>query len=538
MDLRIRIGPAALLSAGLLAFAGCGAADPSDPDAALARLAARTPLAVTLDSMTRAPQAAYGLLSDRAFARSPEGARDLLAEHAVALRITDLAGLEYAGSVESLIGHHHRFRQTYNGVPVEGGEVQVHQARDGRAIGVTSGYFPGAAVPSVIPAIDQSGAIERAERTLGIEELAAAATLRDEPELFISTRAGAARLAWRVIVPTELHTWQIIVDAREGGVIHGPVDINRYANGSGQVWKGANAVVATQNNALRDNNNSATAVPAAAYQIVTLQGLAGNGLLDGTFASSSATKKRVSSVNNSFVYDRSNVGFEETVAYYWIDYTERYIQSLGFNNINNRQQVFSANGTNADNSFYAPSTKKITYGTGGVDDAEDAEVIIHEYGHSIQDNQVPGFGSGNEAGAQGEGFGDYIGASVGAQTSNGFQDACVMEWDATAYSTSNPPCLRRLDTAKHYPESLANEVHADGEIWSGALWGIRVALGGTLADKVILQHHFLLPASASFNTAANALVTAAKNLGYTSTQCGSIKTVLQNRGFTVTALCP
>ena len=34
----------------------------------------------------------------------------------------------------------------------------------------------------------------------------------------------------------------------------------------------------------------------------------------------------------------------------------------------------------------------ISTGTGGVDDAEDPEVIWHEYGHAIQDDQVPGCG--------------------------------------------------------------------------------------------------------------------------------------------------
>jgi Zn-dependent metalloprotease len=113
-----------------------------------------------------------------------------------------------------------------------------------------------------------------------------------------------------------------------------------------------------------------------------------------------------------------------------------------------------------------------------------------------------------------------------------------MEWDATSYSSTNPPCLRRLDTAKHYPESVDGEVHDDGEIWSGALWNIRAAIGAAAADKVILQHHFLVPASTSFNTSANALVTAARNLGYTSVQCGAIKAALVARGFTVTAACP
>ena len=135
----------------------------------------------------------------------------------------------------------------------------------------------------------------------------------------------------------------------------------------------------------------------------------------------------------------------------------------------------------------------------------------------------------------GEGFGDYWGASVNAQLSGGFQDTCIGDWDSVSYSSSNPPCLRRLDTSKHYPESVANEVHADGEIWSGALWQIRNSIGQTKADKLILQHHFLLTTSATFNQAANALVTAAINLGYTTTEVNNIRTILKNRGFTVTA---
>ena len=531
----IRIRSTSLLWMGALALAGCSAeVEPTD---ALAELEATTPVAVTLDRATGAPQSIYGQLSVDVVDATAQGARGVLAEHAAALRIDDVNGLVDAGSVDSPIGRHHRFLQTYRGVRVEGGEVQVHQGADGRALGISSSYVPGVSVPTVVPAIDAAAALRRAARELAPVDRAMAAP-GDAPELLITVQGGVARLAWRVIVPTEARTWQIDVAADDGAILAGPVDINRYATGTGQVWRAANAVVALQNNALRDSNNSATAVPSTAYQTVTLQGLAGTGFLDGTYASSSLTKKRVSSATGSFVYDRSNIGFEETLAYYYIDLTERYIQSLGFSNINNRQQVYSVNGTTQDNSFYSPSTKKITYGTGGVDDAEDAEVIIHEYGHSIQDNQVPGFGSGSESGAQGEAFGDYLGATISAQTSAGFQDTCIMEWDATSYSSTNPPCLRRLDTSKHYPESVVGEVHADGEIWSGALWNIRVALGAALADKVILQHHFLLPANPSFNTAANALVTAAKNLGYTSAQCGSVKTALVNRGFTVTALCP
>ena len=96
------------------------------------------------------------------------------------------------------------------------------------------------------------------------------------------------------------------------------------------------------------------------------------------------------------------------MSYYHIDTLQRYIQSLGFKNINNRSIKVNVNGTTDDNSFYSPSTKALTFGTGGVDDAEDAGIIAHEYGHSIQDNQVPGFGSSAEGGAMGEGFGDFL----------------------------------------------------------------------------------------------------------------------------------
>ena len=66
-----------------------------------------------------------------------------------------------------------------------------------------------------------------------------------------------------------------------------------------------------------------------------------------------------------------------------------------------------------DNSWYIPSQDLIQTGTGGVDDAEDPEVVWHEDGHATQDAQVPGFGQSEQAGAIGEGFGDYMAVTMG-----------------------------------------------------------------------------------------------------------------------------
>jgi hypothetical protein len=168
-------------------------------------------------------------------------------------------------------------------------------------------------------------------------------------------------------------------------------------------------------------------------------------------------------------------------------------------------------------------------GGGGVDDGEDAEVILHEYGHAIHDAQVPGWGSTAEGGAMGEGFGDFLaGAFFASHSSLGFQDTCLMEWDSTSYSSETPTCIRRMDRAKHYPESLENAVHADGELWSQFMWNIRERIVpdaevATLEDAAQLAHvktdrvltallnsHFLLTPTAEFADAVAALQTVAQ----------------------------
>jgi fungalysin/thermolysin propeptide len=73
-------------------------------------------------------------------------------------------------------------------------------------------------------------------------------------------------------------------------------------------------------------------------------------------------------------------------------------------------------------------------------------IIVHEYGHSVQDNQVPEFGLVEEGRAMGEGFGDYFAATVNAAIAGDFQITCIAEWDATSYAAGVPHCLRRLDS--------------------------------------------------------------------------------------------
>jgi zinc metalloprotease ZmpB len=254
-----------------------------------------------------------------------------------------------------------------------------------------------------------------------------------------------------------------------------------------------------------------------AYHRVTLTDLDGSGTLTGKYAAvSSETGPPATDTGSGFIYTRDQDQFEQVMAYYWITQAQRYIQSLGFGStlpaVNARQQAVRINQFGGDNSFFRSGFKKldITLGKGGVDDAEDAEVIVHEYGHSVQDNQVPNFGSSLEAGAIGEAFGDYLAVTVSSAVAPTPDEACVADWDSTSYTDTEPHCLRRVDGNKHYPEDLEGEVHADGEIWSRALWDIRNALGARTADTVIIDAQFRFTPDISMpDAAAETIRTAA-----------------------------
>jgi fungalysin metallopeptidase (M36) len=254
---------------------------------------------------------------------------------------------------------------------------------------------------------------------------------------------------------------------------------------------------------------SADPTLARAYHRVTLTDLDGSGTLTGSYAKViSETGKAAADAGSGFVYTRDQDQFEQTMGYYWVTQAQRYIQSLGFGStlpaVNERQQLLRINQFGGDNSFYREGTGKltITFGKGGVDDAEDAEVIVHEYGHSVQDNQVPGFGSTPDAGAIGEAFGDYLAVTVSEHFAPTPDEPCVADWDSTSYTSTVPHCLRRVDANKHYPEDLAGEVHADGEIWSRALWDIHKALGARLADTIIIRAQFRFTPDISMPAAA------------------------------------
>ena len=196
-------------------------------------------------------------------------------------------------------------------------------------------------------------------------------------------------------------------------------------------------------------------------------------------------------------------------------------------NIQNLPIEIDPHGLNgADNSYYLPGPNRIAFGDGGVDDAEDVDVILHEYGHAIQFGQVPGWGGGEE-GAMGEGFGDYWAGSFSISISE-FRWYWVFNWDG-----HNPFWSGRiLNSTKHYPEDMTGQIHTDGEIWSAGLMDcLRDAgVGRAVMDNLVLEHHFMIGSSATMAEAAAAIIDADINL-FDGAHVGPLLFWLSERGF-------
>ncbi|MEJ2559414.1 MAG: bacillolysin, partial [Anaerolineae bacterium] len=256
------------------------------------------------------------------------------------------------------------------------------------------------------------------------------------------------------------------------------------SSGTGRVFL-PNPVADLQDQSLTDQKDADYPALQPAYHIVTLTNLDGSGYLSGDWANiRSETGPAAYSPDNTFTYGRDDDRFEQVMAYYWVTEAQKYIQSLGFGTtyrpINMESQDVRINQWGVDNSYSWDKHDVLRFGKGGVDDAEDAEVILHEYGHAMMDSQATPFGNfgfSPEAGAIGEWFGDDWAATVSTLIAPTPDPACIADWDSVSYTSSVPHCLRRVDLNLHYPEDLNGRIHHDGQIWSRALWDIRGRLG-------------------------------------------------------------
>ncbi|MDM7914453.1 MAG: FlgD immunoglobulin-like domain containing protein [Candidatus Eisenbacteria bacterium] len=485
-------------------------------------------------------------LHDGPFPGTPEqAARAFLAQRAGDFGLSRSGDDLAVDAVQQSPGNVHvRMHQTVGGVPVLGADVVVTLDAAGRIVeAVYSAYDPilaHSAVPSVA-SIPASRAREAAVNAVGVtpdtrwigEISESLWVIRDEPRV-----GSPAHLAFRVSVPVEtpMGDWVVDVDALSGSVLR-VYDQAFYTDGSGMSFDPdpiTTAEVVYGGN-YSDNNDqdnaylSAERFPRSLRDITLISGmwnLRGPWVYLEDFESP-VSPPVTNADPNAFNYSRFDQGFEDVMAYFGIDQSQRYIQSLGYNNIQHGPIHVDPHGlSGADNSHYIPSSNKIAWGEGGVDDAEDMDVLLHEYGHALQNSMVPGWGGSVQARSMGEGFGDYWAGSY-SQSISDFRSEWVFNWDGHNTFWGG----RALNSTLTY-QNINGDIYHDGSIWAAVLWLIRSEVGRKVSDDDVLKLHFGLGTGPTMAQAAASMMQADKTL-YGGLHAGSIDFwMVQRRFFT------
>jgi hypothetical protein len=435
--------------------------------------------------------------------------------------------------IESLGAHHIIHQQRLKGKPIHRAYVTVHIARGGHVYMVKNRAVPRELLkPSADFKIGKETARRKALRSV-TKKQGQAQVFRAEPMWF--PLKSKLRPAYRVRVQRRkprAADWLIFIDGKTGLILR-KYDNLAAATGLADIFD-PNPVISLQRTQklplpetrrLLRNEKLGLSVPEAAYTRVTLRDLNLSGYLDGPRVSTRLTKNRTRQMDRKFLFSAGKKGFnsdnrafEEVMAYYHINEAIRYLEWLGYRGaraIFRKPIPVDANGTQDDNAWYSPHERSLTFGLGGVDEAEDAEIILHELGHAIQDAICPGFGQSQEAAAMGEGFGDYFAVSFFADKKLRHFRTAFASWDGIVDDDLDPPRVRMLDekiTYESFDHSDGGDEHDNGQIWSATLWEIRTALGREIADPIIIESHFQLDGFTTFARGARAIIDADRNL--------------------------
>ena len=360
---------------------------------------------------------------------------------------------------------HVRFGQIFNGTPVRDAAVIVHLDENGDVLGASDALTDARPPADVEQQVDEDQARGFASDAApsAVEEVASARVvwLPDGDQL---------RLGWSVRMDTAEGGYQVWVDAVTGEV----------ADASSLVADSGPAAPTQQPGCNVDESDAPVACveqpdpvrsggDRTAFPLDNLDVADGSRLV-GDFADTENGLQPVEDADGVWDLDRGDPGYEQLMAYLWTDFAQQALQRLGFEGIlDTPVPVFPLDESEVDNAFFDTQNDEMHLGvmTNGESTADDASIILHEYGHGILDAQVPVFPGGAEFGAYHEGWGDLLAYTLLLGLAP--DPACVGPWFAVNVPEVGGDCLRRVDEELNYPDDLVGEVHFDSLIFSAAV---------------------------------------------------------------------
>lgn len=498
-------------------------------------------------------------------------AKRWITQNAKTLGVPNYSDLNMTFSKKGNSGETLRFQQTINNVPVFQSEIIMHYNKDGQLTYSTAENLKkSVAAIDTNPTFSQSEALQKAH----VASKSKGDITFEENKLYVYvTEDNATKLIYRVLTKSfeNSGTWETLVDAKTGEVIS-VTDIANYYHDNEEpkpkkknlkpAYKPAIAPVTgtayifnpdplskagvAYGGQYSDNNDATNASLDAARSLVTLPEIDLTGgvySLKGTYVAikeiETPSTGLFSQSTNQFLFNRNEQGFEAVNAYWHLDNNLRYINlTLGIPCkplTNGGILQFDPHGLDGDdNSYY--SNGQLVFGEGGVDDAEDADVILHELGHGVHDWLT----NGNLSQVQGlsEGCGDYWAQSYSRSLNQWPSSApaynYMFSWDGHNEYWAG----RITNYTVLYPGSGA--IHTRGQIWASALMRIYDKIGREKTDRAFLEGIAMTGASTNQQQAAIAVRQAAKDMvgqfGFTCADIAIFSQEFAAAGYTLPAM--
>jgi hypothetical protein len=490
-----------------------------------------------------------------------EGSPEMIAEHLIrsdthCFRVPSSSALTHSETIFSLNDKHVVFQQSFLGYPVEGALINISIDKLNRVVCIYSSLIERDLLVSP-PVLTQQEAFTRALAYSGDTDPGArqfgGAQLR-----IVLDEDSTAHLCWKLeYFSAHLH---IPVQAHVSSLTGNIISFSRYGSsyGDGEARVFRPDPVTKLNNSTLSYTDS---IPVNAYfQPALLRDLNdadtnGKYSLSGRYAesidgwmdinNSLSSPPPVTKTDRNFYYYRSEAGFAEANAYWFLDFHRRYIGFLGFEPKFGIPPVdaikYDAHSAiDQLDAAYHPSDgtnpEYIGFGYYHVATAEDQDIVIHEYTHAVHDYLLAGpwFNIGGDENAIAEGSADYCAISFRSTISN-HMPGRVFPWAMN----DNEQLLNQSRYVDHdlsknlYPVTW-NNGYAGGTIWACALWDLEEnsgwGIGRDFTTALLLKSFsYVLPGVLCPEHLRCLMIASREH--FDSKQLPSIGYVFERRGF-------